>query len=245
MRRVNLTGPGPSRGPFLLVPGSDLGAEFYRSLGEKLAGAGFVVRLLTLPVIGSWEELLEILSKEIASFFDHSGTLAGHSLGGLIALLLAAREAERVSELVLLEPAIVPSRTVAGWAARRYRRDVVEAERDAFVNWSGSFRRIHDLDRFPREMIEHYRTMRREIDPRFTCELLESVPALYPLPFDRVRARTLVLRGASSGVLARTNARCIARKIKGATLETIPSAAHWLANEADDAVAAAIVRFAR
>ena len=62
MRRLDLTGQRASRGPFLLVPGSDLGAEFYRSLGGRLAEAGFVVRLLTLPVLGSWPELLETLS---------------------------------------------------------------------------------------------------------------------------------------------------------------------------------------
>jgi pimeloyl-ACP methyl ester carboxylesterase len=239
------------RGPLLLVPGNDLCDAFYRPLGEALAARNFAVRLLTLPGFHGtpalpspgWRALLDALGSQIDTCFPTSGTLVGHSLGGLAAMVAAAERPERIARLVLLEPAIITSAFTARMAAKKYARDVVTGARDRFVNWSGSFHRVHDLSAYPEQAIDLYLEVRRTTPPEVSLSLLEDVPSLYPLPFDRVRAPALILRGASSGLLARFGIERLALKLPRAQTQVIAGAAHWMANEQDEAIAEAITSF--
>lgn len=251
MKAIDLGPPGARLGPLLLIPGNDLGAEFYAPLGEHLAARGFRARLLTLPgfhgtpplTVPGFDAMLGALREEVANHLEARGTLVGHSLGGLMALLLAASFAERVGHLVLLEPAIIRSRWLARLAARKYRSDVVTADRERFVNWSGSFRRVHDPAHFPRAAIAHYLDVRRRTPQAVSAALLDDLRRLYPIPFERVRAPSLVVRGASSGLFARYGIARVARCLPQATLVTLPRAGHWLANEADDTLSEIVARF--
>jgi pimeloyl-ACP methyl ester carboxylesterase len=227
----------------LLLPGNDLGAAFYRPLGEALATRGVTAVLLEQPGgAPAWDAHLDEVAAVWEEHASAGAALVGHSLGGLLALLLAARRPAGLSRLVLLEPMIPPWRWLARQAAARYRRDVVLRDRDRFVNWTGTYRRVHRPDAFPPAALEHYVTTRREADPARASALFDALPDLYPLPLAAVRAPTLVVRGAHSGWRLRLGHALLRRRL-GARGVTIPDAAHWLANEADAAVAGAIAAF--
>ncbi len=224
----------------LLLPGADLRAAFYRPLLERLAARGVTTTALTIgPDLArlGWAGLLDALH---AAWDEHAGPdalLIGHSFGAQCALLLAARRPAGLGRVALLEPAVAPTRRLAAWAAARYRRQALARDRDGFVNRPGSFTRVARPERFPAGALALYLAARREDDPAPLGALLEAAAPLHPLPAPGVP--TVVVRGASSGWQPHLAAWLLARRL-GARLVTIPGAAHWLANEADDAVAAAL-----
>jgi pimeloyl-ACP methyl ester carboxylesterase len=231
----------------LLVPGNDLCAEFYFGLADRLAEHGFRSTLLTLPGFHGqpaltepgWDALIERLAAELDRL--ERPVLAGHSLGGLAALLLAARRP--IDHLVLMEPAIPPGKLLAAASSRRYLRQVTDADRSAFTNWSGSFFRIADERTFPRSMIDLYLEVRGTSDLATARALIGGIPDLYPLPFDRVRCPSLLLYGERSGWASRVGLLYLERKLPSLEARSIDGAAHWMVNEQDRAIAGAIAAF--
>jgi pimeloyl-ACP methyl ester carboxylesterase len=222
-----------------LIPGSDLGPAFYEGLVAEFAARGVQLRIVEIPATPmSLGALLAGLEAKLAA--DPPGILIGHSFGGLLALVLASRSIA-LPRLALLEPGVVPSALLARALAQKYRREVVELDRARFRNWSGTFRRVHDLDRFPQAAIDHWLEMRRTIAPEIMSRWLEELPDLYPLPFAKIVARTLIVRGASSGVGMHVVLRWLSAKLD-AKLVTIDGAGHWLANERDAEIAEAITK---
>ncbi len=244
---------GPPRGSLLLLPGNDLVPEFYAPLLERLAARGLRAAAVRVPsflgetgdVPAGWEGPIRRALAATRAHLSGGGLLVGHSLGGLLALLVAARRPPEVRRLALLEPAIAPWQALARRAAAAYRVGVVERDRDRFVNWTGAVRRVARPEAFPPEALELYLSARRRGDPALAGALLAALPALYPLPFDRVEVPVLLVRGARSGWRATLGAWLLAGRLGDARLEVVPEAAHWLANEADDALADALARFAR
>ncbi len=247
MKRVVVEKPGASA-DLLLIPGNDLAAEFYLSLAESLASLGLRSTLLTLPGFHSepklplpgWRPMLAAILDELDR--TKPADLLGHSLGGMLALLAAAERPE-ISRLVLMEPAIPPGKLLAQAAVRRYRRQVIDADRARFVNWSGSFYRVHDPERFPQRALDLYLEIRRTSDPDVARALVESLPDLYPLPFAKIRARVLLLYGESSGWATTLGLLYLGRQLPKLERRIIRGAAHWMANEQDDAIAQEIARF--
>lgn len=243
MFSLDLENPAGKR--LVLIPGNDLCAAFYRPLGESLKACGFSVRLLTLPGFHGTSSLpspgIAPLVERIEALLAPDTTLVGHSLGGLLALLVAVRS-PHVERLVLMEPAIVPFPLLVRAAVKKYRRDVVQSERDRFDPWSGSYWRVADVENYPRWAIDLYREVRRTTDPQVTLQLLDDIPAHYPLPFERLTVPTLLLSGAETGSTTRFAMGFVAKKLR-AEHRTIEGAAHWLANEKDADIAAAIARF--
>jgi lipase len=131
----------------------------------------------------------------------------GHSFGGRLVLELAAREPERVERAVLLDPAIwvPPPVALDGAEAERPDRSFATAEEalERRVVTSTLLHTPHDV--LEEEMREHLRLCD---DGRYRYRYCQSaVVAAYaemahaPPPFDRVRARTLLVRGALSDVV--------------------------------------------
>jgi pimeloyl-ACP methyl ester carboxylesterase len=224
----------------LLVPGSDLRPAFYAGLVKALDAKDISLHVVDLQGKGAptWDAQLEALA---AVCHEQRPTmLLGHSLGALHAQLHAARASEGLERVVLLEPAICPWAWLARFSARAYRRGVVEGQGARFVNKVAGFRRVANPGAYPPAMIALYERTRRELDPRWTASLLGGIPALYPLP--KPKARTLVVRGASSGWRTALMLWAL-RGYLGAKACTIPRAGHWLANEADEPLAVQIARF--
>jgi pimeloyl-ACP methyl ester carboxylesterase len=208
-------------------------------------------RLLTLPGFDgvpplaqpTWAALAGAVVDELR---DHD-ILAGHSMGGLIALLAAARAHDHghtLRALVLLEPAIFPGALFARVAAARYLARLDRDERDprrldVFENWNGGMQRVHDLSRYPRAAIDQFLAARRIADRATGRALFATLAAQYPLPFAQVSAPALVVAGRATGWVGRRVSAYVTRELRARRID-IANAAHWLANEADDAVAAAI-----
>lgn len=235
-------GQGSARA--LLVHGNDLCGAFYRPLAERLAERGLPTALVTLPgfhrvpplATPSWDRLVDLLVDHVPAI------LVGHSMGGLLALLAAARQPARLTHLVLLEPAVFPTRWLARAAARSYLDSVVRGDRERFVNWNGATRRVHDEAAYPRAAIDLYLEVRRTSDPATAEALFTALPLLYPLPYDRVAVPTLLLTGAETGWRARLMLQGLRRRLR--PLHTsIPGAAHWMIHEADAALADHIAEF--
>jgi pimeloyl-ACP methyl ester carboxylesterase len=184
-----------------------------------------------------WDALVEGTLAAVAAHLEPGGMLVGHSLGGMLAFLAAARRPPHMARLALLEPAIAPWRSLARRAAAAYGRDVQGRDRDRFVNWTGTFRRVVDPARFPPQAIELYLAVRRSADPAVVGGLLEGLESLYPLPFACVDVPVLLLRGEASGWRARLGASLLGRRLTDARLRTVPRAGHWLMHDADPAVA--------
>lgn len=239
-------------GPRLLwLHGNDLCGESYLPLGHALAARGLRVDLVTLPGFHreaplptpSWGALTDAVIAAVDPA-DPPAVVAGHSMGGLLSLLVAARRPPWLRALALLEPAIFPGRAVARAAARKYLKRVVLGSRDEVDNWNGGMRRMADPRRYPREALDVYREVRGTSDVSTGRALFESLPALYPLPFSDVEVPCLLVRGAATGLFGRVMCAWLGRRL-GVAPVTIPGAAHWLAHEADDAVADVVGAFTR
>jgi pimeloyl-ACP methyl ester carboxylesterase len=238
------------RGHAFLVPGNDLAAAFYRPLAGELAQRGVTTTLSTLPgfldVPGfaepTWELYAAALERALEASGAKGGLLLGHSLGGLLAFLALARSPDLARGLVLLEPFLLPWRSLARVAARTYAQQVLSTPEAGFKNWTGSYRRVHDLEGFPPWAIEHYEEVRRATNPAPAAALFASLEALYPLPFASVACPVLILRGANTGWRNALAHRLLRRSFPNARLEVIPGAAHWLANEQDALVAERVSR---
>jgi pimeloyl-ACP methyl ester carboxylesterase len=244
--------PGHGDGPSvraLVVHGNDLCAEFYLPFAALLSARGVDVSLATLP--GSHREppLAEPTWPAFADEIVDAATrlevdaLIGHSMGGLMALLAAARLGARLPRLVLVEPAIYPPRWLGRVVARAYRKIVVDGQRASFSNNNGLMPRVHDLDRYPREMIDLYLEVRETSDAATARALFTSLPGIYPLPFADVAAETLLISGARTGVGGRLVAAMTRRALGGVTHHVLPGAAHWVFNERDDALVEHIAAF--
>jgi pimeloyl-ACP methyl ester carboxylesterase len=239
-------GSGPARA--LVVHGYDLGAEFYLPLAERLAARGLPTTLVTLPgfdgepplAAPGWTPLVDAI---VAALPPAPATLVGHSLGGLLALLAAARRPPSLSRLVLLEPVSFPWRWLARLAAARYLDGVVRGPRDGFVNSNGLSRRVADLGAYPPAALELHLAARRRADRATGEALFASMESLYPLPCRQVEVPCLVVVGRASGWRARWLARRLARRLPRVTLTELPRAAHFLLHEADDALADAVSAF--
>ena len=254
MKRLTV-GPAQARFGALVVHGNDLCAEFYLPLARELARADVRTVLVTLPGFSgeppadagppAWDAYAQAIGALLDECFPDGGALVGHSLGGLFAFLAAARAPRALRQLVLLEPPIFPTRALARAAGRKYQREVVFGARDRFDNWSGSTWRVHRPAAFPAAALAHYLESRRLTDPARVGALFDALPALYPLPYAAVRVPTLIARGAHSGWRMRLNLAILRRRLPDVSAVTIPGCAHFMANEADAALAAAISGFLR
>ena len=236
----------------LILPGNDLCAPFYLPLAEQLAARGLQVTLVTLPGYDgtpgldpvSISAVLDWLRPLVRTSVGPEGVLIGHSLGGLLAALLAADSRVDIGSLALLEPALVPWRWLAKRMACRYEKHTVDSDRSTINPKGAWYRRIHDPQAFPPAAMAIAVRCRNQSDPAIARAFIEGFEELYPLPLDQIDVPTLLLRGESSGWVMARGQRVVQRRIRGSRSVVIPEAAHFLANENDRAIADAIAEAA-
>ncbi len=226
----------------LLVPGNDLPAEFYAPACAELSARGVATEYAELRAT-RWPDLVA----GVVSLIDAHAcdTLIAHSFGGLVGLLAAAAHPAPLRRLILVEPAVVPSKRWATLFSARYRRRVIDTDRSAFANDVGVFRRIADPSRFPRAALEHHLRARKHADPAVQARLFTEMPGLYPLPFAAISIPVLFIEGAESGWRPRLLNRLVRRALRSSETVTIPGAGHWLFNEQDAALAETMASFCK
>ncbi len=109
--------------PIVFSHGNSFPAETYRVLFDAWRQAGHKVHALekfghdpAYPVSSNWPHLRDQLSQFIEEQVNGPALLVGHSLGGLLSLLVACKRPELSSGLVLLD-----SPLITGWRAHSVR----------------------------------------------------------------------------------------------------------------------------
>ena len=111
VRIVDFGGEGPL---ILLLHGLAGSSENWAAVGPGLSGSGRVVAVDLLgcgetPPAGravTVEHNAALVARLISELGEDSATLVGHSMGGLVAMLVAAEHPRRVDRLVLVSPAL-------------------------------------------------------------------------------------------------------------------------------------------
>jgi pimeloyl-ACP methyl ester carboxylesterase len=244
-----VVGKGPD---MVLVPGTFADRRTWSRVVGRLS-AHF--RCLLLDPRGTHETpdpgtsfTADDLAADVLEAMDAAGFgpahMVGHSLGACVAVILAARQADRVRRLVACAPTAIPDAyQVAtfdlweGLADSRLPQHVLHLGllinafgRNAFEN--GTVRAIVDeMDRHPLERA----TIRRYVE----CDRqIDLTPVM-----KNVDAATLVLVGSEDALTGVGQARVVAGSIPGARLEVIEGSGHGVHLEAPMAFARVVTSF--
>jgi 3-oxoadipate enol-lactonase len=178
------------------------------------------------------------LGRDLLAMLDELGVelahLAGLSLGGMIAMWVAANAPERVDRVALLATSarLGPPEL---WARRA--ETVLGEGMDAVceavtARWfTPAYAAAHG------DVVDRMRTMFRASDPAGyagCCRAIETMDLTADLP--RIRARTLVVVGTDDPATPPSHAEAIVAAVPGAHLVLVPDAAHLVNIEQADVV---------
>jgi carboxylesterase len=221
----------------LLVHGFTGSPWEMRPLGEALAARGFHVRGMRLPGHGTtpeamlwvtWHDWVDSVQAELQALANYSTVLiAGMSMGGLLGMLMAAREPSRVHGLVLMAPA-VKLKSRQGQALRLVRK----------VDLTGLLPQWVIKDSTDIEIPE----VRAEspILPRYPVARLNDLFAVQDLAFDaesRLRCPSLVLAAHHDHVVDFAAVLAMQRRLPNSRLLVLNRGWHIIPRDSDRALA--------
>lgn len=237
-RQVALLIHGWSSSSFAMSPLMDLLSVRFRCLAVDLPGYGNSPRLDQTTTISQYADLLAELAMEVN---DGPVILVGHSMGGMISLVIAERYPEIVERLVLICPTITgklssyinvvisPITFLERFSPTRYISNLVErvvvgisdqimrpasfAQRTG-ITWE-DYCKLRDDARRPdqgRVRAECFTAMR-------DCNLSETINSLV--------TPSLVIWGAEDNTVPLRDAGVVADEWPDADLRIIPKAGHW------------------
>jgi pimeloyl-ACP methyl ester carboxylesterase len=167
-----------------------------------------------------------------------SVVVAGHSMGGAIAMELALRNPSRVRALVLIATAAkfdIPQERLETWRAVTMGRASQPFNNDGY-----SPKTIASKP----EIIREGWGEQIQTDPRVRWgDLVACSEVDLRDRINRLDKPTLILAGADDSITPPAEGELIKNKIKGARIETIPDAGHRLTTERPDVTNAAIEKF--
>ena len=222
-------------------------AQQYRVVALDLKGFGYSER----PAGGDYSltaqatlvgQVMRLLGMEQAA-------VVGHSMGGAVAMRLALREPQLVSQLVLVNSATDRQmrrgarlgpylRPLLPLAALVYNRRRVRR----FVRRS----MLHDPAHLTPEMLEGYlRLSRMKGHLRASGALLAHRGRDEPLTLERIGQETLILWGEHDRLLPLSQGEELAGRIPNATLVLVPSSAHMPLEEQPEFCNRALLEFLR
>jgi len=168
----------------------------------------------------------------------NSAVIAGHSMGGAIAMELALRHPARVEALVLIATAAkfnIPHDRIATWRAVTMGRASQPFNNDGY-----SPKTIATKP----EIIREGWGEQIQTDPRVRWgDLVACSQADLRDRISRLDKPTLILAGADDSITPTAEAEFLKSGIKRARLEVIPDAGHRLTTERPDVANAAIEKF--
>ncbi|MFK4071589.1 alpha/beta fold hydrolase [Streptomyces sp. NPDC029674] len=230
-------GPPPREGrpAMVLVHGLGLSGRYFVPLARRLAAGGASVVVPDLPGNGRSRaavrrapdvgQLADALARRYRRLSLGPGPLVANSVGCQVAAALAARHPHLVSHLVLTGPALEPG--VSG--RRQFGRLVADAPREPLGLLS--LAAFDYLVTGPLRCAASFRHSLRDAAESFEVNL------------ERVRAPTLVVRGAGDTIASGTWARRVAGLVADGRAVDIPGAAHAAHYSAPDAMAELIGKF--
>lgn len=198
------------------------------------------------------EDVAAAVAPAIAALAPGALAVAGHSLGGLTGLVLAARRPDLVRRLVLVDatPGSTPDRS------QDILDFVAEAEFDsfeAFVDHAAAYRPGRDRDGLRRSLRHNTRqredgtwTWRHDGRPHPTRDRWEVVFEELPKGWahaEAVRCPTLLVRGGRSRIVTDDDIARYRRAIPHVRVEVVADAGHNIHGEQPGALGAAIAAF--
>ena len=174
-----------------------------------------------------FEDLADDLDGLLAGLGIDRAHVAGLSMGGVIARLLALRHPQRVARLVLCSTlASLPAHAAATWQQRAQR--VRAGGMDAIVEASLAHWFAPAALAARSAAVEQVRAMVLATPADGYVAVCEAVPQLdFFARQGEIRAPTLVLAGADDPNFAALAPEALARAIPGAALHVFPDAGHF------------------
>jgi pimeloyl-ACP methyl ester carboxylesterase/SAM-dependent methyltransferase len=228
-----VTRGNPSDPPVVLLPGlSDSSWSFSRL--TPLLGDVFTVAvdhrghgLSSAPADGYQPHQL---ADDVVALLDGLGlrrvVLVGHSLGSVVARVLAARYPERVAGLVLLAAVGLPVR-----AEVHELRDAVAALQPAIPeSFIREFQAGASSPSVPEAFFERVIADAGRLPAAAWLEVLTGIVELPDVPLDDITAPTLLVWGDQDAWVAEADTAALAAGLPAATLVTLPGlghAPHW------------------
>jgi 3-oxoadipate enol-lactonase len=170
-------------------------------------------------------------------------TVAGHSLGGYVALLAATRS-DRIGRVLAIDVKSEWTEEDAAFAERsREATQRIEAEREPLLGRLAKSVSPTTLDADELELLAERAIERVDGGWRFRWDrrVLATEP-VDPFAFlDRVQCHAQVIVGAESEVMPPDSARRFAEAIPGATVEVVDGAGHHVELDAPELVAERIL----
>ena len=222
--------------PLVLLPGMMCDA---RAFGPQIAELGQILPVTVAPTARG--ERLEEIASELVSALPRRFALAGHGLGGAVAMEILRRAPDRVARLALIATSPLPDtpqqatardtsivRTRAGRFA-----EVLREDRGPDLLAPGPYRaEIHTLmtemaqSLGPDAYLRQLRAMQRRRDQQATLR--------------RCAVPTLVLCGAEDRIYPVKRQEFVAELVPGARLRVLPGAGHMPMLEQADATTDAL-----
>jgi (E)-2-((N-methylformamido)methylene)succinate hydrolase len=243
-----IEGNGP---PVLLIHGVGARLENWDGVASVLSRSFRVVRYdlrghgKTSKVPGPYS--LEMFADDAAELLEHLGVacahVAGHSLGGMIAITLAGRYAQRVDRLAVL--------SAAAGRTEEERRKVME--RIALI--ASGIPGDHFKNSLSRWFTDEFQAANPELMEQYAARNRENDPACYAAAYTvlatgevgpelpRIKAPTLVVTGEHDLGSNPRMARFIHAGIAGSELRILPRLRHSILVEAPPTVAGLLEPF--
>lgn len=206
-------------------------------LAYDLRGHGYSDRAASYRIVDHVADLLGVLQR-----LGRPATLYGHSLGGLVALLAASQQPDRVQRVIAEDPPLLfheRSLDGLGMAADLRRQYQAKAEAvDSQTLLRGLGERYADL---PLDQLIRLSDRLITCDPRIWDPLLSGAPFQDPALHDQLialRSPTLILYGEPErgSVISRADRRAWQRLLPEVSWCPISGAGHHLRREQPQAV---------
>jgi pimeloyl-ACP methyl ester carboxylesterase len=219
--RVDVRVDGSGGSPIVLLAGFPLSRDIWNAQAEALSATHRVIRPdlrgLGASGVSDGPYLMESLAADIVTALDALGieraTIAGHSLGGYVALAFARMYTERVAQLVL-----VASRLAGDTPEQAKTRNALAdtTERDGSTNAiSDSYLpRLFapETQRARPELIENVRDMIALTDPRGAAAMLRGMALRSPSDdiAPDLDVPVIVVSGVADAIIPLEEARTVA-----------------------------------
>jgi len=202
-------------------------AEHYRVIAPDLPGFG---RSRASGRAVSYEAYADVLAGVLADLGIERAHVAGLSMGGGIALSLAARHPQRVRTLVLMAPTGCPDVSLPRLACNRMIELAEQALSPAEVRGNAVVART-----FAANLLRHPASLLATIRMVASCSILEEAR--------RIAAPTLLLWGARDRTIPPRLASQFVERLPDATLHVIADSFHQIAAVRPEVPAAIIHDF--